>query len=63
MGGGGEALGALLEEVEQQVVELHASAQAEADVAEMRTAMLAVADMVHVLAAGAAVGADVGVDL
>ncbi len=46
----------------QQVVELHA--QAAADAAEMRTAPLqAVADAVRVLAAGAAVGAKVGVDL
>ncbi len=59
----GTALGALLEAVEQQVVELHAHVAAEA--AEMRTALLAVADAVRALAAGAAVtvGAEVGVDL
>ncbi len=40
------------------MVELHA--QAEADVAEMRTALLAVEDPVHALAAGATVRAEAG---
>ncbi len=40
------------EAVEQQVVELHA--QAAADVVEMRTALQAVADAVHAVAARAA---------
>ncbi len=45
------------------MVELHASAEAVADLAETGTALLAVADAVLALAAGAAVGAEVGVDL
>jgi hypothetical protein len=65
--GGGEcagvrtALGALLEAVDQQVVGLHA--QAAVDEVEMHTALLPVADAVHALAAGAAVGTEAWVDL
>ncbi len=56
-GAGGAAGGGAAEE--QQVLVLHA--QAAADAVEMRKALLAVADAVRVLAAGAAVGAEAGV--
>jgi hypothetical protein len=59
--GVGTVLWALLKVVEHQVVELHA--QEAADAAAMRTALVAVADAVCAVAAGAAVGAEAGVYL